>query len=126
MILGIGTDIIEIARIRKAIQKEIFCNKLFSEKERAYCFAHKDPAPHFAARFAGKESIAKALGVGFGEELAWKDIEILNLPSGQPQATVNNHKFHQPTLILSVTHCKEYAMSTAIWLSKTTSFNNIP
>ena len=63
MILGIGTDIIEIDRIQKVIDRhgERFLSKLFTEKERAYCHRYRDPIAHFAGRFAAKEAILKAL-----------------------------------------------------------------
>ncbi len=123
MILGLGNDIIEIARIRKAIQVHghRFCQRLFTKHECAYCLKYKDPVPSFAARFAAKEAIAKALGVGFGTMLAWHDIEIVNELTGKPQARLSSkaHKiFNSPHILLSLSHCDSYAMATAIWLSK--------
>ena len=68
MIEGIGTDIIEIDRIRESIEKHgsHFLDRLFSKKEQDYCYKYKDPSPHFAGRFAAKEAIAD-----FGPEVLW-------------------------------------------------------
>ena len=77
-ILGIGTDIIEIERIRQSIDNHGYrlISRIFTPKEQDYCLKHKDPIPHFAARFSAKEAIVKALGTGFTEHITWQDIEI--------------------------------------------------
>ena len=70
-VLGIGIDLIEIDRIRQAWQRhgERFLNRIFTDRELDYCLTKKDPAPSLAARWAAKEAVAKALGVGLGESL---------------------------------------------------------
>ncbi|MCK4934389.1 MAG: holo-ACP synthase [Simkaniaceae bacterium] len=117
---GIGTDIIEIKRMRKAIKKhkEHFLDRLFSEKEQQDCENYKDPALRFSGRFAAKEAIAKALGVGFGKKLKWLDMEIQNLETGQPVVKFSNDvekRFNHPKIHISISHCKSYATAVAIW-----------
>ena len=78
MLLGIGTDIIEIDRIQQAIEKnEKFLNYVFTEKEQSYCKRKGNPWQSFAARFSAKEAVSKALGVGLGW-VKFTEIEILN------------------------------------------------
>lgn len=119
MILGLGTDIIEIDRMRGSIERHgiHFLNRLFSQKEQDYCYRFQDPSPHFAGRFAAKEAVAKALGTGFGSELAWHDIEIINNELGKPVVFLSENikkKYKSPQIHLSISHCTTYATATAI------------
>lgn len=119
-ILGLGNDIIEIARIRKSIEQHAihFLGKLFTKEEQAYCNRFADSAPHFAGRFAAKEAIAKAFGTGFGTDVSWCDIEILPDPFGKPIVHLSEalqQRFNYPTILLSISHCKEHATAVAIW-----------
>ena len=100
MILGIGCDVVEIKRIKDALQKhkDKFLLKNFTtlEIENAPVLDNIRVA-YFAKRFAGKEAFAKALGSGIGEKVEFRDIEILNEESGKPYLTCNKHagfKFH--------------------------------
>ena len=81
MILGIGTDVIEVTRIKQAIDKygERFMRRLFTATEIEYCTARKNAALHYAGRFAAKEAAFKAMQRGWGGEISWKDVEITNL-----------------------------------------------
>jgi holo-[acyl-carrier protein] synthase len=122
MIRGLGNDIIEINRIRAGIDRHghHFVNKLFTEHEQQYCTKYRDSAPHFAGRFAAKEAIAKALGVGLGEKLSWLEIEIRNNFEGKPFAILSPKvmaTFHEPQLLIAISHCREYATATAIYTS---------
>lgn len=122
MILGIGNDIIEIERIRIIIERysQRFLNRLFTLKEQAYCLKRKNPALHFAGRFAAKEAVAKALGTGFSKGLDWTDIEILNDINGKPIVVPSdqlNELFNNPKLQISISHCHAYATAFAIWQS---------
>ena len=117
---GIGHDIIDISRIDESISKfgDRFLVKLFSEKEIAYCNSKATPAIHFAGRFAAKEAIAKALGTGLGKMLEWKDIEIINASLGKPEVFLSEKAyklFNNPTILLSISHCKSYATATALY-----------
>ena len=118
---GIGTDIIEIERIRKAIKRHntSFQKKLFTIKEQHYCLKHRDPAPFFAGRFAAKEAIAKALGTGIGNILSFVDIEIINDDKGKPIAHFSDpihSRFGALHILLSISHCKLFATAVAIWI----------
>jgi holo-[acyl-carrier protein] synthase len=116
---GLGNDILEIARIRESIERHgaHFLSKLFTPKEQEYCHRFKDPAPHFAGRFAAKEAIAKALGTGFGAELSWLEIEILNDDHGKPVVSLSqalNQRLGPHQLLVSISHSTEYATAVAI------------
>lgn len=120
LIKGLGSDIIEIDRIERSISKHglKFLEKLFTEKEIAYCHQHKLSPRHFAGRFAAKEAIAKALGTGIGKMLEWKDIEIINDSLGKPEVFLSEKAyklFNNPTILLSISHCKSYATATALY-----------
>jgi len=87
MIIGIGTDIIEINRIQKAIEKygEKFLKRIFTETEQKYCEQFKDTKYlHYAARFAAKEAFSKAIGTGITEGFKFSEIGIRNEPNGKP------------------------------------------
>ena len=119
-ILGLGNDIIEIERITQSIERlqTHFLDKLFTEKEQAYCNQHKNAATHYAGRFAAKEAIAKAFGFGFGEKISWKDIEILPDEFGKPIVLLSpkmRSQFNNPNILLSISHCNAYATAVAIW-----------
>ncbi len=85
MIKGIGVDIVEIGRIDQAIanRKERFINRIFTESEREYCFGKPRPSRHFAARFAAKEAVSKALGTG-KKGMRWTDVEVCRDGQGRP------------------------------------------
>jgi holo-[acyl-carrier protein] synthase len=86
MILGIGIDIVEVARIRSSHERfgERFLERILRPEEIQYCLLHRDPGPYLAARFAAKEAVSKAFGTGIGRHLGWKDIEIQRRESGEP------------------------------------------
>jgi holo-[acyl-carrier protein] synthase len=86
MVRGIGVDIIEIHRIRRSIERlgDRFLEKVYTSREIAYCNAKAHRFQHYAARFAAKEALSKALSTGWAGEFRWKDVEVMNEPSGQP------------------------------------------
>ena len=116
-IYGIGTDIIEISRIEKAINRtKLFKEKVYSEKEIEHIEKKKNPYASYAGRFAAKEAISKALGTGVRDFLL-KDIEILNDELGKPIVYLYNEikKLAEGLKIqISISHSKEYAVSTVI------------
>ncbi|WP_139414355.1 holo-ACP synthase [Chlamydia abortus] len=119
-IAHIGTDIIEISRIRKAIKthNQRMFNKIFTKKEQVYCLRLIDPCPSLAARFAGKEAVAKALGTGIGKIVGWKDIEILKI-SKQPEVFLPERVYQKlgiSKVLLSISHSREYATAMAVAL----------
>lgn len=118
-IFGIGTDILEIGRFRDAMHKygQNFLDKLFSQQEQDHCHAYAEPERRFAARFAAKEAVVKALGEGFGKHIKFLDIEILNSESGKPEVHLSkkcNDHFGSPTLFLTISHSRDYATATVL------------
>lgn len=116
-IIGIGTDIVEINRIEKAINRtEKFLTKVFTKKEIEYCSSKPNKYERFAGRFCAKEAISKALGTGV-RDFNLTDIEIVNDALGKPEVKfygnleneINTVKIH-----LTISHCKDYATATAI------------
>ncbi|MFP4517865.1 MAG: holo-ACP synthase [Oceanicaulis sp.] len=86
MIVGVGTDITDIRRIEKSVERfgERFLNRVFTEGERAKAEKRRRRIDTYAKRFAAKEACAKALGTGIYRGVAWKQIEVVNLPGGKP------------------------------------------
>ena len=86
MILGIGTDLCDIRRIESSLERfgERFTHRVFTDGERAKCDRRAARGPSYARRFAAKEACAKALGTGIAQGVFWRDMEVVNLPSGQP------------------------------------------
>jgi holo-[acyl-carrier protein] synthase len=85
LILGIGVDLVKVERMEAALARgERLKKRLFTEVEIAYCERHKQPALHFAARFAAKEAGMKAIGTGWSNGVGWKDFEIKLDPRGRP------------------------------------------
>ena len=83
-IAGLGMDLIDLDRVRQALQKngEAFALRICTPDEWAYCRKHADPVPSLAARFAAKEAVAKALGTGIGEKCAFTDVEVVRNDAG--------------------------------------------
>jgi holo-[acyl-carrier protein] synthase len=86
MILGLGSDLIDVRRIAEALERfgDRFTMRLFTEGERRRCDRRAARAEGYARRFAAKEACSKALGTGFRQGVYWRDLEVVNLPSGQP------------------------------------------
>ena len=116
MIFGIGTDIIEISRIKKAIQKPAFLAKCFTDAEIARCNADGAmSAAKFAGYFAAKEAVAKALGTGF-RGFAPRDIEICQNDAGKPLVRLAPHIPAPADAIVhvSISHGKDHATAMAV------------
>jgi holo-[acyl-carrier protein] synthase len=86
MILGLGSDLVDIRRIERTIKRfgERFLIRVFTEEERSLCKSRGGHAAGYAKRFAAKEACAKALGTGFGRDVSWCDIGVVNEYSGRP------------------------------------------
>jgi holo-[acyl-carrier protein] synthase len=86
VIIGIGSDLCDIRRIENSLTRfgERFTHRLFTERERARSDRRATRAASYARRFAAKEACAKALGTGLSHGVFWRDMEVVNLPSGQP------------------------------------------
>ncbi len=85
MIVGIGTDALEVARVRRDLRREDdVLRAAFTPREIEYCERMRHPARHYAARFAAKEAFVKALGTGFGAGIGWRDVEVRHDAAGAP------------------------------------------
>ena len=86
MITGIGTDLVEVARIRQSAERfgDRFLRRIYTEIERAYCDSKANRFERLAARFAAKEAGMKALGTGWSRGVSWQDFQIVNERSGRP------------------------------------------
>lgn len=92
MIIGIGSDLIDIRRVEKSIERfgERFTHRCFTEVERAKSDRRKERAASYAKRFAAKEACSKALGTGLAQGVFWRDMGVVNLPSGKPTMALTN------------------------------------
>jgi holo-[acyl-carrier protein] synthase len=123
MIVGLGVDIIEIERVKAAIERsgERFIKRIFTERERAYCEAHRLSATHYAGRFAAKEAVFKALGTGWSGNIRWTDVEVENVKDGPPRLNLTGAAFERYKEMrvvnahLSISHSRDYAIATAIF-----------
>jgi len=113
---GIGVDIENIDRFAglERTQDSSFLNKIFTLKELEYCYSKKIPAPHLAARFAGKEAIIKALCNMDRPKSNYRDIEIVNEKSGVPEVRIEKPGFHDLQIKLSLSHCNDKAIAFAV------------
>ncbi|KPL03909.1 MAG: hypothetical protein AMJ90_02655 [candidate division Zixibacteria bacterium SM23_73_2] len=123
MIDSLGIDIIETARIKKALFKwgERFKKRVFSSSEVNYCQKKKFPEFSFAARFCAKEAAMKALGTGVSQGVGWKDFEVMNLKSGKPELRISEKiqkRIGKGRMILSLSHTKEYAVAVVLLLKE--------
>lgn len=117
-----GIDLVENVRIATAMERSgsVFLRRTFTEAEVAYCQGHRDPVPHFAARFAAKEAVAKALTTGIGEAAAFREIEVVHLPGGAPGIQLHGTAAATASaqgiisLQLSLTHTQHYAAAMVI------------
>jgi holo-[acyl-carrier protein] synthase len=115
----VGTDMIEIGRIRRALERYAsFRDRCFTASEQAYCESRPNPAQHYAARFAGKEAVGKALGFGVATRFAWREIEI----SGRPKPSVRlsgrveewSRRVGAGAIDLSMSHSRELASAVCV------------
>lgn len=113
---GIGTDILEIQRIGALLHRDAFLRRVFTDAERAYLSHAPLPAQTATGLFCAKEAVAKALGTGFGAQVALRDIEIGHTEAGAPCVMVRGHEGLEWSL--SISHCLTYATATAILWGK--------
>ncbi|MFO1478025.1 MAG: holo-ACP synthase [Verrucomicrobiota bacterium] len=122
MILGVGIDLIEVARIEASFARfgERFVNRILLPGEIEYCLSHKRPAPFLAARFAAKEAISKAFGTGIGARLGWQDMEVRRRESGEPYVVLHGNGLSllqergANSVLLSLSHTDHHATAVAI------------
>lgn len=120
MITGIGTDIIEVERIKGTLENygERFRNKMFTQVEIDYCEQFKEKKyPHYAARFAAKEAFSKAIGTGFARGFKFKEIYIQNLITGEPTIILDGslkEKYGDFNIKVSLSHTDNNAIAYLI------------
>ena len=115
--MKVGLDVIEIDRVRATLERyPSFRERCFTEAERAYCDSRANPAQHYAARFAGKEAVGKALGCGV--LFTWKEIEIVGRPKPSVRLTGRSQaaweRLGSGEIDLSMTHSREIAAAIAV------------
>jgi holo-[acyl-carrier protein] synthase len=117
--VNVGTDLIEIERIRRSLARySRFRERCFTEAERAYCDSRRNPAQSYAGRFAGKEAVGKALGFGVARAFAWQEIEIVGRP--KPSVRLSGRLAERAAALgvasvdLSMTHSRELAQAVAV------------
>jgi holo-[acyl-carrier protein] synthase len=119
---AVGTDIVAVPRIEALIRASgaSFLNRWFTAREIDYCSGKAVPSRHFAARFAAKEAVLKALPVEWDGPLPWRSIEIVSGPRGAPSVRLCDALLAAATsagvgeISVSLSHCDEYATATAL------------
>ena len=122
-----GVDLVELERFREVFSRHpSFAQDLFTDAERVYCESRRDPSVHFAGRFAAKEAVLKALGIGIttGIDRAFREVEVSRTDSGKPTlhfhgwvATLSDRlRVRQATV--SISHSADYVIATVILLSQ--------
>ena len=114
MITGVGTDIIEVSRIKRALENRAeFADRMFTPAEKEYCLSGGIPVQRFAGKFAAKEAVAKSLGTS----LSWQDVEILADANGKPEVRLLNGAAEIAAgrkVMVSISHCHKYAVAYAV------------
>ncbi len=121
MVVGIGIDLIEIHRLKKAIENPLFVQRVFTPAERAYCDSRgRQNAASYAARFAAKEAVMKALGTGLSGGGTWQDIEILPDEKGQPLMQLTGFfgdlaaEMQISRVFVTMSHAQEFATAQVL------------
>lgn len=121
MIKGIGTDIIQVSRLERTITNNPrFVDKVFTPNEIAYCESRASKYQSYAARFAAKEAVMKAIGTGWDGKINWADIEVVSDELGKPELVLHNASLEYVRvhgidgLHLSLSHEKDYAIAYVI------------
>jgi holo-[acyl-carrier protein] synthase len=120
-VIGIGTDIVEVDRIRGVLERQgkRFLDRVFTDEERKYCERMKFPHKHYAARFAAKEAVSKAFTTGIGGEFSWKSASIYHGARNHPlvrldeQGTRLLHQIGGTRVVVSLSHTETNALAVA-------------
>ena len=123
MIKGLGIDTCELDRIERIYGEygERFLNRIYAPAEQTYALRYKDPTPRLAARFAAKEACMKALGTGWSNGVRWRDIVVVNDPSGKPTLELHGRareffaRLEATHISLSITHNRKNATVIVIF-----------
>jgi len=122
MIVGIGVDIVDIVRMRRALERqgERLVRRIFTVAEQDYCRMHRDPTPYYAARFAAKEALFKALGTGWAHGITWLDAEVRREEGSAPRlvlcgrADEVSKALGTRSIHISLSHSEESAVALVI------------
>jgi len=124
MIIGIGIDLVKIDRIDKAGKHGGFLERIFTDREREYCSRQKFAAQHYAARFAAKEAVLKAIGTGWSAGIKWTDMEVLHGAGGGPVVNLSGRVKDLMDLkgvkqvLLSYSHDEGFAVAQVVLVGK--------
>ncbi len=121
-VIGIGVDVIECSRIQHSIERfgDRFLHRVFTDGEIEYSMSMKFPERHLAARFAGKEAVAKAFGTGIGKAMGWRNIDIRKKESGEPflvfsgPAEAFAAERGVASALITLSHTENYAVACAV------------
>jgi holo-[acyl-carrier protein] synthase len=122
MIYGIGIDIVSIVRIERMLERwgSLFTSRVFTPTEVAFCEGKSKPGQHFALRWAAKEAMLKALGLGLRGGIKWTDIEVVNDRLGRPSFSVHNEAKgclmdrNIKRALVSISHEKDYGIAQVV------------
>jgi len=122
VIVGTGVDIVACDRIEELVEVhgDRFIGRVFTPEEAAYCRAQRRPREHFAARFAAKEAVLKALGTGWVQGISWRDVRVSRTEAGKPEVALVGgaaqvaDKIGADRVHVSVSHCEAYAVAMAV------------
>jgi holo-[acyl-carrier protein] synthase len=122
MILGVGTDLAEVDRIGKSVERfgDRFLTRIYTARERSYAMEKANWAERLAARFAAKEAGMKAIGTGLSRGVSWQHLEVVNEPSGRPSLRLHGAALEIAKALgvtrisLSLTHTKQIAFAVVI------------
>jgi holo-[acyl-carrier protein] synthase len=119
--VGVGTDLVHVPRLEQVMARHPgFVRRVYTPTEIAYCEEHREPGPRYAARFAAKEAVLKALGTGLARGMRWQDVEIVAGPAREPRVvlhgvvaeTARRQGVH--VVQISLSHAGEYALACAV------------
>jgi holo-[acyl-carrier protein] synthase len=125
-ILGIGTDITECLRIARIIERhgDLFINRVYTPAEIRYCQNRVQSTQHFTGRWAAKEAVLKALGIGLRRGISWRDIEVRSEPGARPVVAVRGNvkeaveRLGVGKILISISYCRTHAVAYAIALGR--------
>src|SRR5205823_4648820 len=119
--VGVGTDLVHVPRLEQALARHPrFATRVYTGAEIAYCEQHREPGPRYAARFAAKEAVLKALGTGLARGMRWQDVEIVSRPDRVPLVSLHGRvadvarRLGVRAVQVSLSHDGEYAVACAV------------